>query len=287
MENIDLEKFVEKQRAGWDGVAEGWNRWDAWIDDCLAPIDHEIVSLSEAKSGFHALDIGSGTGYPAVRVAEAVGRGGSVVGTDLSENMLNVARQKATSKGFDHLNFKACDARSLPFEDGKFNTVTSRFCFMFIPGLDSTIAETHRVLKDGGCVATAVWASVDKNPALAMPVDIMQEYPEVPPPPPPPAPGIFGLGASGELAGRMERAGFVDVQESEVHMVWEYPSSKDYYERLMDMAAPMRGMMAMLPQEKQVEAKQRIMAESENFSANGTLKVPGVALVVKAKKRVG
>ncbi|VAX21422.1 3-demethylubiquinone-9 3-methyltransferase [hydrothermal vent metagenome] len=284
MGNLDLEKFIDKQRAGWNDVAEGWDRWDAWIDECLAPVDHEIVSLSEAKSGFDTLDIGSGTGYPAVRVAETVGSDGSVVGIDLSDNMLNVARKRAVSKGFDHLNFQTCDARILPFEDEKFNTVTSRFCFMFIPDLDSTIAETYRVLKDGGCVAAAVWASADKNHSLSMPVKIMQEYPEVPSPPPPPAPGIFSLGASGELAGRMKLAGFSDIKESYVHMMWEYPSSKDYFKRLMDMAAPMRGMLSMLPPAKQAEAKEKIIDTAEKFATDGVLKVPGVALVVKARK---
>ncbi len=286
MGNPDLEKFIEKQRAGWNGVAEGWERWDAWIDECLAPVDHEIVSSSEAEPGFDTLDIGSGTGYPAVRVAEVVGRAGSVVGVDLSENMLNVARRRAVAKGYDHLDFKTCDARSLPFEDEKFNTVTSRFCFMFIPELEKTIAETSRVLKEGGCVAAAVWASADKNHALSMPVEIMQEYPEVPKPPPS-APGIFSLGASGELAGRMEQAGFSDIQESYVHMVWEYPSSKDYFERLMDMAAPMRGMLAMLPPEKQIEAKEKIIGTAEKSVVEGVLKVPGIALVVKARKKTG
>jgi ubiquinone/menaquinone biosynthesis C-methylase UbiE len=102
------------------------------------------------------LDLGSGTGYPAILAAQAVGATGDVIGIDLAERMLAVARRKAASLGLTNVTFRTGDATTLPFQTASFDAVTSRFCLMFLPEIPKAVSEIARVLRPGAWLAAAV-----------------------------------------------------------------------------------------------------------------------------------
>ncbi|MFO0765787.1 MAG: class I SAM-dependent methyltransferase [Nitrospiraceae bacterium] len=146
------------------------------------------------QPGMQMLDLGSGTGYPALLAGQVVGPSGSVVGLDLAESMLSVATHKAAELGLRHVNFRTGDVSTLPFEDGAFDAVISHFCLMFLPDAPKAAKEIARVLAPGGYLAAAVWASPDKNPSIRIPMDILKTLVTLP------APG--SAGAEGSSAWR-------------------------------------------------------------------------------------
>ncbi|HEX2055486.1 MAG TPA: methyltransferase domain-containing protein, partial [Nitrospiraceae bacterium] len=177
-------QVIESQREDWNRVASGWEKWDQLFDQNMSCLNHRLVADARLRTGQQVLDLGSGTGYPALLAAQAIGSAGRAVGIDLAERMLAVARQKADKLGLRNVEFKTGDATQLPFRRDSFDAITSRFCLMFLPELPKALGEIARVLKAGGYLAAAVWSTPDKNPFLRIPLDTIKEFIELPPPDP-------------------------------------------------------------------------------------------------------
>ena len=162
-------EVIEAQRKDWNRVAGGWDKWDQYFSRNMTFINHRLAADARLRPGMQVLDVGSGTGYPALLAGEVVGSDGSVVGIDLAESMLAVATRKAQALGMKHVTFRTGDATALPFDGESFDAVISRFCSDVSAG-DSespqghgTCAEAGRVYGSGRLVITG-HKSVHANP---------------------------------------------------------------------------------------------------------------------------
>ena len=135
------EHIIETQRQDWNRVAGGWEKWDRFFDEQMAFLNHRLVADARLRSGMRVLDLGSGTGYPALLAAQTVGPSGNVTGIDLAEQMLEAARRKAASLKFSNITLKTGDVTTLPFEAASFDAITTRFCLMFLPEIPKAVAK--------------------------------------------------------------------------------------------------------------------------------------------------
>ena len=277
------EQVIESQRQDWNRVAGGWEKWDRFFDEQMAFLNHRIVADARLRSGMHVLDLGSGTGYPALLGAQTVGPSGSVIGLDLAEQMLAVARRKAAAAGLANVTFRTCDITTLPFETHSFDAVTSRFCLMFLPEIPKTAAEIARVLKPGGWVAAAVWSAPEKNPSIGLSIEAIKKVVQLPQPDPT-APGIFRLAAPGDLAGMLQQAGLIDVTDQEFLAEWSYASAEEYYTSLMEIAAPVQNLMATLSTSQVEEVKRLITQAADQYRRGGRITFPFAVRMVAAHK---
>lgn len=174
------EQIIESQRQDWNRVAGGWEKWDRFFDEQMAFLNHRLVGDARLRAGLRVLDLGSGTGYPALLTAQTVGASGGVIGIDLAEQMLEAATRKAAVLKLSNVTFRTGDVTTLPFEAASFDAVISRFCLMFLPEIPKAVAEIARVLKPDTWVAAAVWSAPDKNPYLKIPIDIIKQFLEIP-----------------------------------------------------------------------------------------------------------
>ena len=119
-----------------------------------------LAAAARVTRGDHVLDVACGTGVLTREVAEHVGPSGSATGLDLDVGMLTVARTLHPD-----LRWLRGSAEELPFPNGSFDAVVSQFGLMFVPDRPRALTEMWRVLKPGGRLAVAVWASLDATPA--------------------------------------------------------------------------------------------------------------------------
>jgi enediyne biosynthesis protein CalE5 len=285
MPTPDNARLIEGQRQDWNRVAGGWEKWDRVFDEQMAFLNHRLVADARLHAGMNVLDLGSGTGYPALLGAQTVGSTGRVTGMDLAEQMLAAADRKATRLGLTNVSFRTGDVTSLPFEPNSFDAITSRFCLMFLPEIPKAASEIARVLKPGSWVAAAVWSAPEKNPSIGLSMAAIKQVIELPPPNPT-APGIFRLANPGELAGLFQQAGLVDVTDQEFLAEWSYASADEYYTSLMEIAAPVQNLMANLTEAQRQDVKQRIIQAASNFKRGGRIEFPMAVRIVAGRKPV-
>ena len=108
------------------------------------------VDRAAVGPGDAALDVCCGTGDLSMELARRVGPSGRVVGSDFSERMLDLAREKAVPEGAAKPIFEWADALELPYGDAGFDAVTVGFGVRNLLDLNRGIAEMTRVLKPGG-----------------------------------------------------------------------------------------------------------------------------------------
>ncbi|MCP9463864.1 MAG: methyltransferase domain-containing protein [Nitrospira sp.] len=277
------EQIIATQRSDWNRVAPGWEKWDRFFDEQMTFLNHRLVGDARLRPGLKVLDLGSGTGYPALLAAQTVGASGRVIGVDLAEQMVAAAERKAKRLGLTNITFQQGDVTTLPFEDCSFDAVISRFCLMFLPDVPKALSEIRRVLKPGGWMAVAVWSAPDKNPSISLSMEAIRRVVDLPPPDPT-APGIFRLAKPSDLSGMVERTGFSDVSESEFVAEWAYASAEEYYESLLDIAAPVQALMATLSSEQRQEVKRLMFEAVHRYQRGDRLIFPFVVRLVAARK---
>lgn len=120
-------------------------------------------------TGERVLDVCCGSGASAIPAAELVGQDGSVVGVDLAENLLELARAKSKQRGLTNIQFQSGDLMHLAFEDesedGSFDTVVCVFGIFFVPDMEAALRELRRVVRNGGRVAITTWGPRFFEPA--------------------------------------------------------------------------------------------------------------------------
>ena len=277
------EQVIESQRQDWNRVAGGWEKWDRFFDEQMAFLNHRLVADARVRPGMRVLDLGSGTGYPALLAAQTVRTNGQVIGVDLAAQMLDAARRKATSLKLSNLTFQTGDVTSLPFEQASFDAVTTRFCLMFLPEIQKAVTEIARVLKPNAWLASAVWSAPDKNPYLKIPIDIIKQFIEIPPPDPT-APGIFRLAKPGDLAGMLQPAGLVDISEQEFLGDVQFSVAEEYFSSLMDIAAPIQNLWTKLSPTQQTEARERIIQTAGQYRKGAVIALPIAVRMVAGRK---
>lgn len=119
-----------------------------------------LVEAAEVLPGNSVLDVACGTGVVARAAAELVGDGGKVVGLDLNEAMLDVARRLRPD-----IEWRQGDAADLPFRDGSFDVALCQSALMFFPDVAQALREMARVVMAEGTVAVQVFSSLEAQPA--------------------------------------------------------------------------------------------------------------------------
>jgi demethylmenaquinone methyltransferase/2-methoxy-6-polyprenyl-1,4-benzoquinol methylase len=110
-----------------------------------------LVRLSGASRGMSVLDCATGTGDVALQFKKAVGKEGSVLGTDFCAEMMETAPAKARKQNLD-VRFEVADAMSLPYKAATFDIASISFGIRNVDNPVQALGEMARVVKSGGKV---------------------------------------------------------------------------------------------------------------------------------------
>jgi SAM-dependent methyltransferase len=141
-------QIKQGQRASW--AAGDWDKVSALI----TMVGPDVLDHIGLEPDMDLLDVGTGTGGTVA--IPAAQRGARVVGSDLTPEHFDRARERAAEAGVD-VDWVEADAEALPFEDASFDRVPSTFGHMFAPRHDVAAAELARVCRPGGVIGTTTW----------------------------------------------------------------------------------------------------------------------------------
>jgi len=108
------------------------------------------LAFSEVQPGQTVVDLGSGAGLDLLVAARKVGPTGRVIGVDMTDAMIEVARKNAAEAGFDQIEVRKGLIEDLPVESGTVDWVISNCVINLSPEKDRVFAEIARVLRVGG-----------------------------------------------------------------------------------------------------------------------------------------
>lgn len=123
------------------------------------------IELLSLQRGSRVLDVCCGAGASAIPAAESVGRTGDVIGVDLSQNLLGLARTKATQRGLTNIDFAVGDMLQLKFQSESFDAVVCVFGIFFVPEMHLAVRELWRCVRPGGKLAITTWGPNFFEPA--------------------------------------------------------------------------------------------------------------------------
>lgn len=127
--------------------------WQRRINECPEGVSRRLAVFEALmpQAGMHLLDVGCGSGHFVRELARAVGPSGRILGIDVSDDQLTVARENcADYPVVELLNADVCE---LPMEDGSLDAVSSIQTLEYVPSVDRALSEIRRALKPGGRVA--------------------------------------------------------------------------------------------------------------------------------------
>lgn len=158
------------------------------------------VALASLKQGETVVDLGSGGGLDVFLAARAVGPKGRVIGIDMTEEMVALARRNATAGGYANVEFHRAAIEAMPLKGGSVDCIISNCVLNLVDDKDAALAEIFRVLRPGGRLAISDIAL--KRPLPPALVDDMTAWVSC----------IAGALTIEENLSKLAAAGFVDAE---------------------------------------------------------------------------
>ncbi len=208
----DLQSIAQAQRAYWN--SEATRRWvteQTRIDRLMAKITDAALAAADPKTGENVLDIGCGTGTTTLRLSEAVGPTGRVLGIDISEQQLGLTRQRVATARARNVELVLDDAATHTFPPATFDLAFSRFGVMFFADPVAAFGNIRGAMKSGGRLLLAVFRSGSENPWATAVVAAISHLVPPPPPPGPEDPRQFSWSDPARVQRILGGAGFRNV----------------------------------------------------------------------------
>jgi ubiquinone/menaquinone biosynthesis C-methylase UbiE len=271
------EYYTEYTRTTWNESAA------AYVDLMrnLEPFRVAVLSRMNPQPGEHILDMGTGPGEPALSIARAVAPKGRVTAIDLSEKMIEIARQVGKARGIENAEFRVMDCSNLDFPDSVFDAAVCCFGFQIFTSPEKAAAQAHRVLRPNGRIFTTVWSTGSKVPFLDVIIGPMLEHAE--PDENGYLPTPYETGGPGEMVAFLEAAGFRNAFEHRVTHTMRYSDAESYLNSILK-ATPIGHSLSEEPPEVQEEVLRKTRANLQRWSTPEGIELPAECVIAGAEK---
>ena len=260
--------------------AAGWERQVAGYEDFFVPITTRLIrpllDAAGVAGGSRMLDVATGPGYVAAGAAE---RGASVIGIDIAEGMLALARRL-----HPQLEFHRGDAAALSFEDASFDAVVANFVLLHVGRPELIATEFARVLRPGGRVALTVWDVPDRARFLGVLLDAVAAAGAGPPPDIPVGPPFFRYADDTEFTGLLRGRGFEDVGVETISFSHREPSAEALWRGLMGGTVRTSAMIARQAPEMQRRIRGAFDGIVEEYRGDAGLELPVSVKLASGRK---
>jgi len=238
-------------------------KWKAKSAAMGRAVTQALVTYANPQPGMQVLDLASGTGEPGISIACEVGPGGHVTAVDLSNELLEVAEQRAKARNLTNFSIRQADAHALPFPENKFDLATCRFGVMFFAEVNKALLELHRVLKPGSRACFVAWGPYEQPYWLSTMAVVQEHLRESVGGPK----DMFQFASRGNLSAALGLAGFNDVEEDLKTLPWTWPGPVDeVWEYAQAVSSPFRSLLDRVPQKEWETVNQKVHAAIQPYA---------------------
>jgi ubiquinone/menaquinone biosynthesis C-methylase UbiE len=206
-----------------------------------------------------------------------------VYATDLSEEMLSIARTYADERNISNIEFKAANVSDLPFTNNFFDKISCRMGFMFFPDMQLAANEMFRVCKNGGKAAISVWAAPGKNDWSTTMTKALSKHVEMPKPSTD-APGMFRCAEPGFIKKLFENAGFKNVKEEIISGKIDFETAQNYWLNRTEMSETTISLLNKVDEVTINKIKDDLLEDCNSKLIDGRLIMNYAALIISAEK---
>jgi len=236
---VNPEEYRVTTREVWEDAAQGWERRRDRFQSQTEPVSRWLVEHLELEDGATVLELAAGPGDTGFLAAKEIGPLGTLISSDGSPEMVEVAKRRAAELGVSNAEFKVLEAEWIDLQAASVDAVLCRWGYMLLADPEAALRDTRRVLRPGGRMTLAAWDVPATNPALSSMSQLFVEM-GISDPPDPGAPGPYSFAAPGRLQELLEAAGFTDIDVSAVDFTLAFKSREDYFEVQSDLSPTAR-----------------------------------------------
>lgn len=276
---IDLDKYRQTSQASWNRIAANWQAERAFIYGATGVVSDRMVELLAPQPGETVLDLAAGTGETGYRVLDRIGPGGRLISTDFAPSMVGAARKVGAELGLAGVEYRVLDAERMDLDDASVDGVLCRFAYMLMADPAAALAETRRVLRDGGRLSFAVFCAPDRNQWASIPALTLVRRGHLPPPEPG-MPGIFAMADPGRIRELVTGADFDEPAIEQLEITWPYRDADDHWEFTLKLAGPLADAIGRLDADEREAVRAEVRSQIEPLLADGPIK--GLTHVVRA-----
>jgi ubiquinone/menaquinone biosynthesis C-methylase UbiE len=254
----------------------GWRRWEPLFQSFTWPAALRMAAVAEVGPGQRVLDVGCGIGDPTLQVAVLAGPHGRVLGLDIAEPLVAVARERAALLGLARTEFRVADVTTAELPESGFDAVLARWSLTDIDDLPLVLAKLRRALAPGGRIALTGWAPPDANPWLAIPLEqIAKRIPvralDVV------HPGPFHCSADGALARLLVQVGFQQVDQERFPLSLAAPDADAYWALVSEMSGPVGPLLERLDAGALDAVRRDVATAIERWRTADGIRIPAQA----------
>ena len=259
------------EQSGWQVAGTAPEMQERYLVPAFMAHSQELVALAALQGGERVLDVACGTGIVARLAAQVVGPAGKVVGADVNEGMLSVARTVPQQHDGPPIEWYHSDAATLPFPASAFNVVLCQYGLEFFADRAAGLREIARVLVPGGRLALRVWRALERQPFYVALLEALERH--VRAGAGAPIRAAFTLADMVELRALVAGAGFRQVHIRITTNPLRYPSVEAYVQRYLS-ATPIASDIAAIDDTARTALLQDVTTALRGYVDDDGLAVP-------------
>jgi SAM-dependent methyltransferase len=282
MTSADPEGYRVASRARWAEAAGAWGANRQILQAAAEPVSHWMVDAIDPQPGHRVLELAAGPGDTGFLAAELIEPGGTLISSDVVEEMVDQARARAAELKVTNVEFQTIDAEWIDLPTASVDGVLVRWGYMLFADPATALRETRRVLRPGGRLALAAWADPADNPWASAPREELAIM-GVAEPPGPGAPDMFAFRDPRRIVELLEETGFEDIVVEQVAILYRYPSLDDWWDTMLDISAVLAKAVGALTPARRDDLRDAVDARLARYVAgDGSVALPGLTHVAAA-----